>query len=119
MRTFLKSVGYAWSGIVAGWSGRNFRIQTAIGVMAIAMGAAFRITLWEWCVVLTLTGLVLSLELINTAIEKWIDHVSPEHGKTAGTVKDMAAGAVLVASIFSAITGLIIFIPHLINLISL
>ncbi|NJM25905.1 MAG: diacylglycerol kinase family protein [Bacteroidia bacterium] len=119
MRTFLKSVGHAWSGVVAGWSGRNFRIQTTIGILAIATGVALRIARWEWCVVLTLTALVLSMELINTAIEKWVDHVSPEYSKTAGAVKDIAAGAVLVMSIFSATAGLIIFIPHLINLISL
>jgi diacylglycerol kinase len=56
-------------------------------------------------------GLVISLEMINSAIENLVDLVSPEYNKLAGKAKDIAAGAVLVAAICAAIVGLIIFLP--------
>ena len=58
-------------------------------------------------------GLVISLEVLNTAIEKLVDVVSPGYAKEAGLVKDIAAGAVLVAAIAAVIAGGIIFIPKL------
>jgi diacylglycerol kinase len=55
--------------------------------------------------------LVFSAEMINTAIEHLVDLVSPHSHPLAGKAKDVAAGAVLVAAVFSAIVGLIIFVP--------
>ncbi len=57
-------------------------------------------------------GFVFAAELFNSAIEGLTDVVSPEHDKRAGLVKDMAAGAVLIAAITALIIGLIIFIPY-------
>ena len=60
-----------------------------------------------------LFGLVISLELVNTAIENVVDLVTMEKKPKAKIAKDVAAGAVLVSAIFSAIIGLIIFIPKI------
>ena len=54
---------------------------------------------------------VLSLEIVNTAIEACIDLVSPERQPLAKLAKDAAAGAVLISAIFAAIIGLLIFVP--------
>ena len=75
------------------------------------------ITPTEWCICLTLFGLVIALELVNTAIESVVDLVTTERKPLAKTAKDTAAGAVLVAAIMAAIVGLIIFVPRIASLL--
>lgn len=74
------------------------------------------ITPIEWCICLTLFGLVIALELVNTAIESVVDLVTTERKPLAKTAKDTAAGAVLVAAIMAAIVGFIIFVPRIVSL---
>jgi diacylglycerol kinase len=54
---------------------------------------------------------VLTAELFNTAVESLVDIISPHYSKKAGFIKDVAAGAVLIAAVVSVIIGCIIFIP--------
>jgi len=61
-------------------------------------------------------AVVISLEMINTAIEIIVDMICPDHNKYAGKVKDLAAGAVLVAAIAAAVLGMKIFIPKIMAL---
>ena len=65
----------------------------------------------EWCICLGLFGMVMSLELVNTAVESVVDLVTQERKPLAKIAKDTAAGAVLIAAIMAAIVGLIIFVP--------
>lgn len=116
MKKLLKSFSYAGLGIVHAFKQRNFKIQLAIAVVVMISGAYFRITETEWCIILLCTGLVLSLEMMNSAIEHLVDLVSPDYNKTAGIAKDIAAGSVLFFSIISAIIGAIIFSKYFINL---
>ena len=60
-------------------------------------------------------GLVMSIEGVNTAIEKVADFIHPEHHDKIGVIKDVAAGAVFLSSIFSSAIGLIIYIPKFIG----
>src|SRR5690606_11518164 len=117
MKTFANSVKFALKGMRAAWSGRNFRIQVAVACVAVVGGAAFAITKTEWLVVLLLVGLVLSAEIMNSAIEQLVDMISPEYHPVAGRVKDLAAGAVLLLAIMSAIVGLVIFLPYIRTLV--
>ncbi|MFR5904918.1 MAG: diacylglycerol kinase, partial [[Ruminococcus] torques] len=71
----------------------------------------------EWCICLLLFGLILSLELVNTALEAVVDLVTKEKKPLAKIAKDTAAGAVLVSAIAAAIIGCIIFVPYLLELI--
>jgi len=71
----------------------------------------------EWCVLLLAIGLVWVSEGINTAIEFAVDLASPEHHPTAGKAKDVAAGAVLLASCLAAVVGAVIFLPKLAALV--
>ena len=80
-------------------------------------GVYFDITKLEWLFVLTAIGGMLALELMNTAIEKAVDLVTNETHPLAKAAKDTAAGAVLVYAIFSAVVGLIIFLPRIMNLL--
>jgi len=110
MKSFFQSVRYALHGV---WSGiddqLNLKVQIAIATIVIGAGFLFKITATEWCIVLICIGLVLGLELMNSAIESLVDLVTLERKPLAGRIKDIAAGAVLVVSIVSVIIGVIIF----------
>lgn len=117
MNRFIQSLKYALQGFRQ-FTGkdRNIRIELAMAAAAILLGWITSISAIHWLLVLFCIGLVLSLEMINSAIEKLCDLVSKEFHPEIKTIKDMAAGAVLIAAIFSLVAGLIIFIPELINL---
>ena len=85
--------------------------------MVIIAGVILKINTTEWSIVLILCGLVISLELINTAIENAVDLVTEEYNEKAKNAKDIAAGAVLFSAIIAAIIGFIIFLPKIINII--
>ena len=109
MNAFLKSFVYALKGIKISLSQRNTRIHFLCALMVVLAGLCFSITLTEWLILLLCIGIVISLEIINTAIETLVDLVSPNYHELAGKVKDLAAGAVLLFSIISAIVGILIF----------
>ncbi len=113
MGGFLKGFVYAWWGIVAGAAGRNFRVMLAAAVAVIVLGLFLNISQMEWCLVTLALGLVLSLELLNTAGEKLVDILSPDHDPRYGMVKDILAGAVLVAALVAAVVGALVFLPKL------
>ena len=113
MGGFLKGFVYAWRGIVAGAAGRNFRVMLAATVGVIILGCLLNISPMEWCLVTLAMGLVLSLELFNTAGEKLVDILSPDRDPRYGMVKDVLAGAVLVAALAAAIVGALVFWPKL------
>ena len=73
----------------------------------------------EWFAILICIGNVISLEMINTAIEHLVDLVEPNHNPKAGAIKDLAAGAVLVFSIISAVIGIMIFGKYILALLFL
>ncbi len=68
----------------------------------------------EWCILVLMICLVLVLELINTAIERCVDLVTKDYRELARVAKDVSAGAVLVASMFSVVIGILIFLPKII-----
>lgn len=109
-----KSFVYAFAGIKALISREhNAWIHCAAALAVLVFGLLLDISGTEWCIVLTCIAMVLAAEGFNTAIEKLVDIVSPEFNEKAGKVKDVAAGAVLITAIVSAIIGCIIFIPKI------
>ncbi|MCX2482356.1 diacylglycerol kinase family protein [Pedobacter sp. MR2016-24] len=115
MRRLIKSFGYALSGIAYTTKTQlNFKIHLlAIAVVSLS-GWFLKLTISEWLWIVLAIGLVLVTELVNTAIELLVDLVSPAFNPQAGKVKDIAAGAVLIAAAIAVVTGAIIFIPKLI-----
>lgn len=108
-----RSFGAAFKGLRHGISKhRNAKIMIIISAAAIFLGFHYHLVRFEWAVLCICIGLVLGLELINTAIETLLDHLHPEQHKAVGMAKDIAAGAVLWASIFAALAGIFIFWPH-------
>ena len=111
-----KSFGYAFEGIFAGIRGeRNMKIHCFAAVCVVVAGVLFHISVTEWCICLVLFGLILSLELVNTAIEAVVDLVTEDKKPLAKLTKDTAAGAVLIAAVMAAMAGLLIFVPKLIS----
>lgn len=110
MKAFLQSFVYAVRGIRTSLrEQRNLKVQIVVALLTIGAGFYFRITATEWCLILLTIGLVIGLEMINTAIEKTIDLITTEWHPLAGKAKDMAAGAVLVASVIAVVIGIIVF----------
>ena len=111
-RSLLSSFGYAYSGICTCIrEERNIKIHLTVTALVVFFGFFLRISLLEWCICLCLFGLVLALELVNTAVESVVDLVTEERKPLAKKAKDTAAGAVLIAAICAAAAGLIIFLP--------
>ncbi|MBR3121366.1 MAG: diacylglycerol kinase family protein [Oceanobacillus sp.] len=107
---------YAWNGIKEiAQTERNFRIHLLATLLTITAGFLFKLTMVEWAIIVLTIGLVLMAEVTNTAIEKLIDYLRPEIHPAAKIIKDVAAGAVLIAAIIAAVIGLLIFLPKLYN----
>ncbi len=116
MKNFIKSFGFAINGIL--WvarTERNFKVQLLCAVSAIVLAIVLDISAVQFAVVVLVCSLVLSLELINTAIETYLDRFHPENDKVIGLVKDISAGAVLVSAIASLAIGAIIFTDSLMD----
>jgi diacylglycerol kinase (ATP) len=94
-------------------SQHNARIHAAATVAVLAASVAFRLTLWEWCLVVLATISVWTAEALNTAFEFLTDVASPAFHPLAEKAKDVAAGAVLITAIGAALIGLLVFGPHL------
>ena len=118
-RDFISSLEFAITGIfTAIKEERNMRKHALSALVAILAGLVFRISATEWLFLLMAVFLVIALEIVNSAIENVVDLASNYHfSMLAKNAKDMAAGAVLVVSCYALITGMIVFIPKIWNLI--
>lgn len=97
----------------------NSWIHVAVIVILVPVCLILGLSLIEWTLISICIGLVLALELVNSAIERLADKISPEHDPIIGKTKDISAAAVLITAIAAAIVGLIILVPKFIMLIKL
>lgn len=104
----------AFRGLYIFWlSTKNLRIHIPVALLAVFFGYYFCVSSFEWIALVFAIGFVLVAEAINTAIEIDIDLTSPEYHPYARDTKDVAAGAVLLATFTSVIIGMIIFLPKI------
>jgi diacylglycerol kinase len=112
----LRSFQYAFAGI---WytlkTQRNAQIHVGITSLVIVMGLLLKVTLLEWATLALTTGFVIATEMLNTAIEAAMDHATTDFHPQVKIVKDVAAGAVLVAAITAVVVGALIFGPRLLE----
>ncbi len=114
MSRVLKSFLFAFNGLKdCILHEKNFQIQFTISIFIVAAGFFFSLSNAEWLVILICFAIVLSFEIINSAIEKLCDLVCPTFDLTIKKVKDMSASAVLFSAIISFIIGCIIFLPKI------
>lgn len=112
MNPFIKSFRYALKGMLVIFQERSLQIQFIIAVITITAGFYFTITATEWCMVLISIVMVMGLEMINTAIEDLVDLVTSEWKPLAGKIKDVSAGAVLLAAVVAVIVGVLVFYKY-------
>ncbi|MFR7773292.1 MAG: diacylglycerol kinase family protein [Lachnospiraceae bacterium] len=117
-RTFKGSVKNCLDGIsYVTKNEKNFKREIALGIIALILSYILKIDKIEFIIVLTMICLVLTTEIINTAIERAVDLVTKEYHELARIAKDVSAGSVLVTSTFALIIGIIIFMPKIITLL--
>ena len=87
--------------------------QIIVAVLVCILGFILKISTTEWLFQILAIGLVLSIESLNTAIEKLADFIHPEHHKKIGIIKDIGAGAAFFAAVTAIIIGLVIYLPKL------
>jgi diacylglycerol kinase len=110
----MRSFGYAFKGIrSAVVTQQNFRIHLLAALLVVAGGVFARISAMEWGILAIAIFFVFAMELMNTAIEKLVDFMTPDYDERAGVIKDLSAAAVLVAAFAAVIAGLFIFLPKI------
>ncbi|MBK7851854.1 MAG: diacylglycerol kinase family protein [Bacteroidetes bacterium] len=106
----------ALTGLAAAFRSQfNMKIHGIMTILVIICAFYFQLSPVEWCIILFCIGSVIVAELLNTSLEVTVDIASPQIQEKAGLAKDVAAAAVLIASIMSAIIGLIIFLPKILQ----
>lgn len=108
------SFKYAFEGLTSAFAEEpNLKIHFCIGLLVVLAGLFFGISKLDWIIVVAMIGLVISVELTNTAIEAVVDYLIKEQHPGAKIAKDISAAAVLVTAVTSSAIGLIIFMPYI------
>ncbi len=112
------SFKYAFEGMITSFrKERNMKIHFLIMLLVIIFGFLLKISLIEWYLCIIWFAVVIGGELFNTAIEATVNIVMPFRNPKAKVAKDISAGGVLMLSIGAAVTGLMIFMPKIIEYI--
>jgi diacylglycerol kinase len=107
------AIRFAVSGIYSAFRKEtHLKLMLLTAIMVVFFGTYAGIGKTEWILVLACITLVICLEMFNSAIEKLCNQLHPEKDPNIKYIKDVCAGAVLIACLFSIATGLIIFIPY-------
>ena len=118
-QNFLNRLKIAFFGLVSALKEENnFRIQFLIAIAVIFFMIVLGLNFIEQSVLILMILVVLSLELINSQIEKFLDLIQPEHHPRVKIIKDFSAGAVLLSAIGSIIIGFLIFWPYIVDIIA-
>lgn len=113
-RTWRQKFGTAFRGLKLGIRGHSsFSVHFFFAALVLAAAIVFRCSLFEWCLLLGCIGMVLTTELVNSAIETLFQGLDEQGKARVWPCLDIAAGAVLLASITAAIIGSIIFLSKL------
>lgn len=113
-RFSILSFRYAYEGLIAALKAEpNLKFHFLAGFLVVILGFLLKISKQEWITIIILIGLVITVELTNTAIETVVDVFTQQQHPAAKIAKDISAGAVLVAALTAAISGILIFAPYL------
>lgn len=114
--TLIEKINYAIEGIIyAARTQKNLRFHLLAAALVLVASAILPITKIDLLFIVVIISFVLVAELLNTAIEEMINMISPDINAQAKIIKDIAAGAVLIAAIGAIALGSMIFIPHLLS----
>jgi diacylglycerol kinase len=110
--SFINAFKGIWTALI---TQSNIRIHFVIGSVVLFGAAYFRLPIVEIMILVLTISVVIVAEMINTAMEFMCDAVTLEHNENIKWAKDVSAGAVLMAAIFAALIGLMIFVPKLLT----
>ena len=115
----LKSFRFAFQGLKALLiEEHNARIHFVVAFIVVAAGVVFKLRPYEWIAVIFAIGVVITTEILNSAIENLCDFITPERNEKIKKIKDLAAAGVLISAISAGIIGLIVFLPKIVALVS-
>ncbi len=113
----IKSFGYAFNGLkILVREEHNARIHLLAAICALIAAILLKVSVIEWIALVFAMGFVITLEIINSAIENIADFISPEQHDMIKKIKDLSAAAVLVSAFTALIIGLVIFLPKILSL---
>ncbi|MEI7690694.1 MAG: diacylglycerol kinase [bacterium] len=117
LKRFRYSFKYAWAGLLENHRReQNFRIQLLVGIFVFMLAILLDVDWLRMSIILITCAYVLSLEMINSGLERYIDKLTPQKDERIGRIKDILAGAVLLAAIFAVLIGIVVFYQPIYNL---
>ncbi len=112
----MKSFKYAFKGFYhLITTEASIQAQLFFFIFITILGFYFDITRTEWMIQLLCCGLILSIEGLNTAIERLCDFIHEDFHKEIGLIKDISAGAVTFSVVFAVLVGMILYYPYIFN----
>jgi diacylglycerol kinase len=112
-RSWFRKFRDAFRGVKVGVGGQSsFRVHLIAGVAVVVAGWLLQVEVWEWCVLALCIAGVLTAEMFNSSLESMAKAITGESHPHLGNSLDIASAAVLVASIGSAVVGIVIFGRH-------
>ena len=117
LRKIFKSFQYSFHGLKIHSQQHNFMGMLISALFVILLGFILNISYFEWLILILIMSLVLSLEALNTTLEKTLDYLEPRFSDKIRMLKDLMAGGVAIVIFTSIIIGLMIFLPKIISLL--
>lgn len=118
-RPWRHKFGDALRGLKLGIRGHSsFFVHFFFAALALAAAAVLRCVLWEWCILILCIGMVMTAELFNSALETLFRGLDEATRERSWRCLDIAAGAVLLASITAALLGVCVFVNRLIEILN-
>lgn len=116
---WIRRFAEAFDGIAIGIrTQESLHVHLFVTAIVLALAVFLDLEAWRWCLLLLCISLVIALELMNSAIERLVKTLHPEHDQGLAETLHLAASAVLVGAMGSVVSGLIIFVPPLWQLYS-
>jgi len=116
----VQSVRYALKGLDVAWREQaNFRFHVVLAAIALTLSWLIGLSPMEYIIVIVMIGFVLATEIINTALEELCDAFRSEQDPHIAKIKDLSAAAVLAASCTALLIGLVIFVPHVMAILTI
>ncbi len=113
MRKLSQAFRHAFNGLAKNiQTERNLQIHITALFLVTLLGFYFDIARLEWIIIMLISALVISLEIINSSLEKMADFMEPNENEKIKLIKDTAAAAVLVAAAFAIVLAILIFYPY-------
>ncbi|NLZ38964.1 MAG: diacylglycerol kinase family protein [Firmicutes bacterium] len=113
-KNFKDSLRSAFAGLADAWrSERNMRFHTLMAALAVGLGAWLQLSRMEWLFLFSAVFLVMTMEMLNTSLERVVDLFTREFHPLARLAKNAAAGAALLAAVYAIIVGILLFLPRI------